>query len=821
MQFLKANTQVKVVIGPFVDVADGFTPETGITLGSADEAELIKHDAGTVTSISAATWAAITSADGYYNLTLTTSHTDTEGMITVVVQDDSVCLPVKATFMVLAEAAYDSMFTAKDTGFMDVNVKAISEDTTAADNCEAAFDTTGFGFTGCTMPTVTTLTGHTAQTGDSFARIGAAGAGLTAVPYNSAWDAEIQSEVNDGLVAFWTSPATLVDLVWDEVLTGGTHNVTNSSGRRLRQLQESGAAYGGYIWIDTVNGAAGTTDYENGTSDNPVDTIADANTLAASVGINRFKVSPGSAITFAAAQDSQVFEGVGWTLALGGQSVSGTLIEGATVSGNDDNSNTTATIYRNCLMGTNTLGLHRLECCGLSATITLAEAGTYDWVQCHSRVAGTGTPVVDVGVAVANTNLNIRHYSGGIEVHNMGQVNTDNMSLEGNGQLVINANCTGGTIAIRGHFPITDNAGGAVTLSDAARFDETQISQAVWGVAQTSWTDAGTFGEIATEIAAILVDTAEIGAAGAGLTAIALTGTQTFDLSGNITGNLSGSVGSVTGAVGSVTGSVTIDAASVDVIWDEDVTTHNNVNSTGEALQNASSAGDPWSTSLPGAYGAGTAGYIIGNNIDAAVSGTSTHSAADVRTEMDSNSTQLAAIIVDTGTDIPNSIAALAAAVADAVWTELVADHSGVSGSTAEALNAAGGAGDPWITSLPGAYTSGQAGYIVGTNLDAQVSSVGGGGGAYSLTVTVQDGDTNAIQGARVTIDGTTYDETSGSDGTLVFNLDNGTYTLVTVPPPGYDTPANQNKTIASANDTDTITLTASTPGGSGSGWIG
>jgi len=48
---------------------------------------------------------------------------------------------------------------------------------------------------------------------------------------------------------------------------------------------------------------------------------------------------------------------------------------------------------------------------------------------------------------------------------------------------------------------------------------------------------------------------ARIGAAGAGLTAIDLPN-QTMDITGNITGNLSGSVGSVTGAVGSVTGAV-------------------------------------------------------------------------------------------------------------------------------------------------------------------------------------------------------------------------------------------------------------------------
>jgi hypothetical protein len=54
---------------------------------------------------------------------------------------------------------------------------------------------------------------------------------------------------------------------------------------------------------------------------------------------------------------------------------------------------------------------------------------------------------------------------------------------------------------------------------------------------------------------AVLADTAEIGTAGAGQTNINLPN-QTMDITGNITGNLSGSVGSVTGAVGSVTGAV-------------------------------------------------------------------------------------------------------------------------------------------------------------------------------------------------------------------------------------------------------------------------
>lgn len=61
------------------------------------------------------------------------------------------------------------------------------------------------------------------------------------------------------------------------------------------------------------------------------------------------------------------------------------------------------------------------------------------------------------------------------------------------------------------------------------------------------------------------------------------------------------------------------------------------------------------------------------------------------------------------------------AEISDEVWDEPIAGHLGA-GSTGAALNAAGSAGDPWVTLLPGAYGAGSAGFIVGTNLDAPVS---------------------------------------------------------------------------------------------------
>ena len=66
-------------------------------------------------------------------------------------------------------------------GNIKADALALSGDTVAADNAEAFFDGTGYAGTGNVIPTVTTLTGHTAQTGDSFARLGApAGASIAA-----------------------------------------------------------------------------------------------------------------------------------------------------------------------------------------------------------------------------------------------------------------------------------------------------------------------------------------------------------------------------------------------------------------------------------------------------------------------------------------------------------------------------------------------------------------------------------------------------------------------------------------------------------------
>ena len=308
------------------------------------------------------------------------------------------------------------------------------------------------------------------QSGDAFARLAnyrlgeLMSAALASQPFATSLLGDLTQDNSADVGTQQFSTAALMR-TWDEILTGATHNIATSAGRRLRGIQEFQGYESGAIWIDTINGTAGTVDFENGTVENPVDSIADANTLAASLGIAKFEVLPGSSITLAATQTNQVFEGENWTLALGGQSIIGTTIIGADVSGIASGVGTKQ-IFFGCLMGatSHVKNTHLLRC-GLGGTQTQVEAGDIFYDDCHSAVAGSGSVTHDFGAALAASNLNVRHHSGGWTIANMGAgAGTYNASFEGNGQIIWAASCSATSNAsIRGNWKITDNASGAVT----------------------------------------------------------------------------------------------------------------------------------------------------------------------------------------------------------------------------------------------------------------------------------------------------------------------------------------------------------------------
>lgn len=153
MQLLRANTAVDVLIGPFVEDGDGDSPLTGLSL----DVELSKNGQALADSESAApTHDSAGTVDGYYNCILGTTDTNTEGQLVLVVHHAD-ALPIRHEYMVMAEAAWDSMFVAKDAGFMDVNIKSVGRadaQETEANNLESACSNYSVtrGLTGTALP---------------------------------------------------------------------------------------------------------------------------------------------------------------------------------------------------------------------------------------------------------------------------------------------------------------------------------------------------------------------------------------------------------------------------------------------------------------------------------------------------------------------------------------------------------------------------------------------------------------------------------------------------------------------------------------------
>jgi hypothetical protein len=134
---LREDTSRLIRICGAVAVADGFTPVTTLTLSGADEAEALREGTATL-DISGATFAAITGADGCYSLTLDTTATSTVGELIVVIQDDSLILPIYRTFQVVNAAIFDACCVSASTGQVTVATGGIAAASFALGAIDAA-----------------------------------------------------------------------------------------------------------------------------------------------------------------------------------------------------------------------------------------------------------------------------------------------------------------------------------------------------------------------------------------------------------------------------------------------------------------------------------------------------------------------------------------------------------------------------------------------------------------------------------------------------------------------------------------------------------
>jgi hypothetical protein len=310
-------------------------------------------------------------------------------------------------------------------------------------------------------------------------------------------------------------------------------------------------------------------------------------------------------------------------------------------------------------------------------------------------------------------------------------------------------------------------------------------------------------------------------------------------------------------------GSSEIDSAGFGLrVWSYDVSALTG-NTAGGKLNSAASAGDPWSTNLPGSYTSNQAGFILGSYLDDDVSDVRTDIAAlnnitsaNVYTEFTAGSNEdvfkatVAALALEATVAALNDLSSsdiydavkqyfdLDSATADtgdgSIIHKIISDAAGggsgdskediynhfIDGSNEDAFKSDGDTNqvnvavgpDDWTAGDSAAYQGEASGLTAAGVADAVTDSLGLGLGAgdYSCTLVVlNSNDTTAIQSAWITTYssdyGTKYSRTDTDvNGKLIFKLDAEDSVIFEASKPGVSFTVPEYISITEAQ-TDTI----------------
>jgi len=524
MWLRQSTASQEIKLGPFPDSTDGDTAETGLTIANTD-IKLTKGGATTETNKNSGGGTHV--AGGRYSAVLDATDTDTLGILEV---DCHVAgaLAVHRSYLVVPAVVYDAVVLGTDNldvnvaqwlgtavatpttaGVPEVDVTHVSGDSTAADNLELQYDTTGL--TGDTFPAtqaqignLSTGSGGISTTAASFTKAGAE-------PETNTYTSTVQL---DGTFHIVEDDTTSTDAYYQfDVGTDGVPQEVVWEG----YAQSNGDSYTihFYNWAGTSWDQVGTISAVNGTtviSEAYTATIAHVGT-GTNAGLVRFRflssdgtafatdrlyctytqivsgIANGSTITLAASTTNENFVGHNWSLALGGQDISGSHFEGANVSGVASGSSEAS--FTGCHINGTTLPPSHLHNCTWLSTITLASAGNFTFTVPSSEVAGAGAPVLNMNSVGAGTTVNIRGLKGGLTVNNL---TTNHVLTIGGTELgTITLNGADASVEIRGIYKAlvnnltgspTVNSDGAILAADVAAIladtNELQTNQGNW-----------------------------------------------------------------------------------------------------------------------------------------------------------------------------------------------------------------------------------------------------------------------------------------------------------------------------------------------------
>ncbi len=229
--------------------------------------------------------------------------------------------------------------------------------------------------------------------------------------------------------------------------------------------------HGTGIFLDSGAGNTNTVLGTDGTENNPVSTIAAAQTLVTSLAINRIYIMNNSAITLDANSNEYEFIGEGAapgnSINLNSKTVDFSTFRDITVTGVQGGGASAELItLTQCEIDTLT-NLHcHADNCLIAGDFTMTAHEDHVFAHCYSGATGSAVPAITF--AAGTSDVHFAMYSGSLELKNMSA--TSELIYDCPcGNLVFNASCSGGIVLSRGVHDFTDNAGGAITHTITAR----------------------------------------------------------------------------------------------------------------------------------------------------------------------------------------------------------------------------------------------------------------------------------------------------------------------------------------------------------------
>ncbi len=463
--FLRQSTQIVVMVGPYLDKTDGVTEEVGLAGGGTEISKSPGAAFGTGPTLGTH------DAEGWYPVTLTTTHTDTVGRLIIKGQAAATHLPVWHEFFVVEEAVYDQLYAGSAPGAATPTSVATVQST--VDNVESGVgiivqDTSDMQpkFVGITLLNewLGAIAGKQNADATALAEIKASGAGSGTYDPNTD---SVEALRDRGDAAWVTGPtaAVIANAVHDEPIED--HDVQGTAGWAVALGVYVGPDGPG-IYVDSGAANTNTVVGTDGTRINPVSTFAAARTIADALGITIYYTVGNSDITLAATHEDWEFIGIGSirdnVVNLGSQDVDRSLFRNLTLEGTQ--AGTGRITARDCALqdpGAGTTTFHIFaERCGIVDDILVDTSADNVFDQCYSLAASGVAPIITA--TGASGSIILSHYGGKIELKSLSA--SHNIELDGHGHLTFNADCNvNANLDVHGTWDVTDNTAG---MSDLA-----------------------------------------------------------------------------------------------------------------------------------------------------------------------------------------------------------------------------------------------------------------------------------------------------------------------------------------------------------------